>query len=169
MAGWRKRPQNADKQRVRIRDLLSVTSGLLTNGVSGAALNTVDSYAQTFNATSAQAPDVATIYTPSNAQALSAVFSLKRGGSFNAAGVATGGQDGITYLQAEVFNTIGIAPTDWERDLNGNANFGGGASFTARDWANFGQFSAQYGAWNGVQLLPATAMRRCFEYRSGAA
>lgn len=162
-------PQNADKQRIRIRDLLSVTSGLLTSGASGAALNTVDSYAQAFNATSAQPPDVATIYTPNNAQALSAVFSLKRGGSFNAAGVAIGGQDGIAYLQAKVFTPIGIAPTDWERDINGNANFGGGASFTAREWARFGQFSAQYGAWNGVQILPAAAMRRCFEYRSGAA
>jgi CubicO group peptidase (beta-lactamase class C family) len=99
---------------------------------------------------------------------LSAIFSLKRGGSFDAAGVARGGQDGIVYLQAKVFSPIGIAPTEWARDINGNPNFGGGASFTARDWARFGQFSYQYGAWNGVQILPAAAMRRCLEYRSGA-
>jgi CubicO group peptidase (beta-lactamase class C family) len=81
--------------------------------------------------------------------------------------VVTGGRDGIDYLQTRLFNAIGIAPTAWERDINGKPNFGGGASFTARDWAKFGQFSYQYGAWNGVQLLPADAMRRCLEYRAG--
>jgi len=161
-------PQSTDKQQIRIRDLLSVSSGLLNSGVAGSALNTVDSYAQAFIATSAYAPNVATIYTPNNAQALSAIFSLKRGGSFDAAGVARSGQDGIAYLQTKVFTPLGVAPTEWARDANGNANFAGGASFTARDWAKFGQFSYQYGAWNGVQILPAAAMRRCFEYRSGA-
>lgn len=101
-------------------------------------------------------------YTPNSAQALSAIFELSTGGAFDGAGVIRGGRDGIDYLQQRIFSPIGIVPTDWSRDINGKANFGGGASFTAKHWALFGQLSAQLGEWNGRQLISRDRMSRCF-------
>ncbi|MFN9497058.1 MAG: serine hydrolase, partial [Erythrobacteraceae bacterium] len=96
-------PQTDLKAQIRTRDLLSVSSGLLNSGVFGAALNTVDSYAQAFNAPSQFAPGTHAIYTPNSAQAVSAIFELATGGAFDSAGVIRGGRDGITYLQQRVF------------------------------------------------------------------
>jgi len=161
-------PQTDLKAQIRTRDLLSVSSGLLNSGVFGAALNTVDSYAQAFNAPSQFAPGTHAIYTPNSAQAVSAIFELATGGAFDSAGVIRGGRDGITYLQQRVFDPIGVAPTEWSRDVNAKPNFGGGASFTAKDWAVFGQFSAQLGEWQGRQIVSRARMSRCFTYATNA-
>jgi len=161
-------PQADVKAQIRIRDLLSISSGLANSGVLGPALNLVDSYAQALSAPSVYPPGTQAIYTPNNAQAISAIFELATGGRFDNAGVIRGGRDGVSYLQQRVFDAIGIAPTEWLRDVNGKPNFGGGAAFTAKDWALFGQFSAQLGEWQGRQIISRARMSRCFTYATNA-
>lgn len=160
-------PQNEWKQQIRGRDLLSLSSGLTTSGESGPGLNQIDSYAQAVNAASRFAPDTAALYGPNHFQAFGLFFELKSGGSWGSEGV-TGGRDPLDYLQARVFDTIGIRPTAWERDIRGKPNLGGGASMTARHWARFGQFMEQFGQWNGQQVVSAARLQRCVTYRSGA-
>lgn len=160
-------PQLAWKQQIRLRDLLSIHSGLAASGVAGGALNSVDSYAQALYADSRAAPDTGASYNPNHFQAAMAVFELRTGGAFDGIGVVRGGRDPLDYLQTRVLDRIGVRPTDWSRDRNGKPNFGGGAPMTARDWARYGAFVAQHGRWNGTQIVPADLMRRCLDYRPG--
>jgi CubicO group peptidase (beta-lactamase class C family) len=83
-------------------------------------------------------------------------------------GAVTGGRDPVDYLQQKVFGPIGAAPRDWERDIRGQPNFGGGARFTAVDWGRFGQLILQNGRWNGVQVLSEAGVRRCSQFESPA-
>ncbi len=50
------------------------------------------------------------------------------------------------YLRGRVLEPIGI-DLRIGRDADGNPNLPGGAMLTARDWARFGQFVLQRGAW----------------------
>lgn len=161
-------PQPASKAKIRLQDLLSISAGLKASGVSGSALNNVDSYAQAIASPSAFDPGVAAIYTPNNFQAVAALFELSTGGSYNAQGVVTGGQDPLDYLKRRVFDRIGLTVGDWQRDLNGKPNFGGGASLTSREWAKYGQLMLSDGVWNGVQVLPPGLLSRCTTYRTDA-
>ncbi len=161
-------PQPASKAKIRLQDLLSISAGLKASGVSGSALNNVDSYAQAVASPSAFDPGVAAIYTPNNFQAVAALFELSSGGSYNAQGVVTGGQDPLDYLKRRVFDRMGLTLGDWQRDLNGKPNFGGGASLTAREWAKYGQLMLNDGAWGGVQVLPTGLLSRCATYRTDA-
>ncbi|MFN7693215.1 MAG: serine hydrolase domain-containing protein [Burkholderiales bacterium] len=161
-------PQPASKSKIRLQDLLSLSAGLRASGVSGSALNNVDSYAQAVASPSAFDPGVAAIYTPNNFQAVAALFELSTGGRYNAQGVIAGGRDPLEYLKSRVLDRIGLVLGEWQRDLNGKPNFGGGASLTARDWAKFGQLMLNDGAWSGVQVLPPRLLSRCASYRTDA-
>lgn len=171
IAPWRSggsAPDIASKQKIRAANLLSLSGGLANSGQSGLGLNSVDSYAQAINARSSFDPDVAMIYGPNSFQAFLAFFELRTGGTLGANGEISGGRDPLTYLQAGVFDRIGIAPTAWLRDARGKPNFGGGASFRAVDWARYGQFILQNGQWNGQQIISAARIRRCATYESPA-
>jgi CubicO group peptidase (beta-lactamase class C family) len=161
-------PQPAAKAKIRLKDLLSISAGLRASGVSGSALNNVDSYAQAVASPSAYDPGVAAIYTPNNFQAVAALFELSTGGGYNAQGLVTGGRDPLDYLKSRVLDRIGLTVGDWQRDLNGKPNFGGGASLTAREWAKYGQLMLADGVWNGVQVLPPGLLSRCASYRTDA-
>jgi len=161
-------PDNPAKNGVRIANLLSQTAGISNTGESGLGLNNVDSYRQAITARSAAPPDQRLIYGPNSFQALSAAFQLRTGGQLNADGSVTGGTDSLAYLQQRVLSRIGIQPTAWSRDVRGQPNFGGGASFTARDFATYGQFILQRGQWQGVQVLSAERIGRCSSYSNPA-
>lgn len=161
-------PGNARKQDVRHVDLLSQTSGIAAGESAGPELRTVDSYAQAINAISVYAPRTAIIYGPNSFQAFAAAFELSTGGSVGADGTVIGGRDPVEYLQARVFDRLGVVARNWERDIKGNPNFGGGARFTAADWARYGQLVLQNGRWNGEQVLSEAGVRRCSSYETPA-
>jgi len=161
-------PDPGRKQTIRLANLLSMTGGLSNTGVSAGQLADVDSFQQAIAARSGNPPDVAITYGPNSFQAFAAAFELATGGSPTADLGVTGGQDSVRYLQTRVLDRIGIAPTQWVRDIRGHANWGGGAYFTARDWATYGQFILQKGAWQGEQIVPAALIERCSTYRNDA-
>lgn len=70
--------------------------------------------------------------------------------------------DPVAYLQRRVLDEIGIAPVEW-RSRGGDPHLPFGASFTAREWAVFGQFILQGGTWDGEPLLDPDAFVRLFE------
>jgi CubicO group peptidase (beta-lactamase class C family) len=161
-------PDPGRKQTIRLDNLLSMTGGLSNTGASGGQLNNVDSFRQAITARSGNPADEVYTYGPNSFQAFAAAFELATGGSLTADLGVTGGQDSVSYLQTRVLNRIGIAPTQWLRDIRGHANWGGGAYFTARAWATYGQFILQKGAWQGVQIVPAALIERCSTYRNDA-
>lgn len=71
--------------------------------------------------------------------------------------------DPLAYLQRRVLDPIGIAPTRWVRRVGDLPHLPAGASFTARDWAQFGHFILQGGVWDGERLIDADAYARLFE------
>jgi len=156
------------KQAIRNVDLLSMTAGLAAGDAAGAELNTVDSYAQAIGARSLYEPGQALVYGPNSFQAFSAVFELSTGGSVGADGAVTGGSDPVEYLQARVFDRLGVVARDWRRDIRGKPNFGGGARFTATDWSLYGQLILQNGRWNGQQVLSEAGVRRCWSHDAPA-
>ncbi len=71
--------------------------------------------------------------------------------------------DPQAYLQRRVLDPIGVAPTEWVARRGGLPHLPAGAAFTARDWAQFGQFVLQGGRWDGRQLVDSAALERLFE------
>jgi CubicO group peptidase (beta-lactamase class C family) len=161
-------PQSSAKAKIRVRDLLSLSAGLANDGAAGGGLNTVDSYQQAINAPSRFEPGVAAIYTPNSFQALAASFERKTGGQFDAQGVLSGGRDPLVYLTQRVFDPMGLKVGDWQRDINGKPNFGGGAALTAREWAKYGELMRTDGVFDGKRIMPAGLLQRCITYHNAA-
>ncbi len=72
------------------------------------------------------------------------------------------------YAKLRVFEPLGIKIGRWGKDEAGNVNMPGGMMLTAREWAKFGQFVLQRGAWkqpDGTmkQLLKPELLAQCFE------
>lgn len=88
------------------------------------------------------------------------VFGALMMAKFDQAGLD---EDPLSYLQRRVLDPIGIEPTRWTARVGNQPHLPAGASFTARDWAQFGQFVLQGGAWNGEQLVDEAAFLRLFE------
>ncbi|RUM99801.1 class C beta-lactamase-related serine hydrolase [Pseudaminobacter arsenicus] len=61
----------------------------------------------------------------------------------------------LAWPRAALFDPLGMASAIFETDARGT--FAGSSYLyaTARDWARFGQFLLDDGAWNGRQLLPS--------------
>jgi CubicO group peptidase (beta-lactamase class C family) len=154
-------PENTQKQMIRLRDLLDLSSGLSGNGAAGSGIYTIDSYAQAVYDRSRYAPDANLVYTPNHFQAFLAYFEIATGGSAQADGGVVGGRDPGEYIQTTVLDRIGARITEWRRDAEGNPILAGGANMTASDWAKYGQFVLQRGQWNGQQVLPPSSMDAC--------
>jgi CubicO group peptidase (beta-lactamase class C family) len=72
------------------------------------------------------------------------------------------------YATLHVFGPLGISVGRWGKDEAGNVNMPGGMMLTAREWAKFGQFVLQHGAWKQPdgsmkQLLKPELLAQCFE------
>lgn len=72
------------------------------------------------------------------------------------------------YAKLRIFEPLGISIGRWGKDEAGNVNMPGGMMLTAREWAKFGQFVLQRGAWKQPdgsmkQLLQPDLLAQCFE------
>jgi CubicO group peptidase (beta-lactamase class C family) len=144
---WRADPGKAT---VTIRQLLSLTSGL-PGGETGAP----PPYAEAVAGPLTTAPGQRFQYGPAPFQVFGEVMRRK----LQARGSDA---DALAYLQRRVLDPLGVKPTRWAREAAGNPNLPGGAAFTARDWARFGEFVRLGGAWNGAQLVDRAALRETF-------
>lgn len=141
------------KSQVRIRDLLTLSSGLQDspdwNPFGVAQLDIHDLAIN--ESTAPYAPGEAFLYGSTNFVALSVLYERK-----------TGGGDAAQYLHDRVLSRLAIpqGQTDlWTRDINGKPQVAGGASYTARAWGRYGQLWLQGGEWNGEQLLDADLLQ----------
>lgn len=140
---WRDDPQ---KSEITIRHLLTLTSG-----VEGGGMFRPPSYAEAIARPMARAPGAAFEYGPVNFQIFGELMRRKlqryQGGRY---------EDAVEYLKARILEPLDIHPAQWN-EKDGQPTLPSGADLTAREWARFGQFVLQDGAWKGMQLVdPAT-------------
>lgn len=136
---WR---DDAQKRRITIRHLLSLTSG-----IGGGPIARPPTYADAIASPSVAAPGEQFAYGPTPFQIFGEIMRRKLDG------------DPLDYLQRRLLDPIGVRPTHWRRGADGNPHMPSGAGFTARDWAAFGQFVLE----EGRGRVNAHALRQCFE------
>jgi CubicO group peptidase (beta-lactamase class C family) len=130
------------RARITIAHLLSLTSGLAA-GLG----QRPPSYADAVRTPAGAPPGAHFQYGPVSFQIFGEIMRRKLDG------------DPLAYLTRRILDPIGIAPTEWRRGRDGNPLMPQGASFTARDWAQFGKFVID----GGRGQVDRDALARCFQ------
>jgi CubicO group peptidase (beta-lactamase class C family) len=147
-AGWAT-PGGDGRERIRIADLLSMTSGLRFNEAYGAVSDVTRMlYLE---------PDM-----PEFARAQPLVHPVGEFWSYSS-GTANilsriaqdaGGSLGARVVAEKIFKPLGMTSAIVETDEDGTLVGSSYMYATARDWARYGQFLLQEGLWRGQELLP---------------
>jgi CubicO group peptidase (beta-lactamase class C family) len=150
-------PGNDGRERIRLKDLLAMSSGLQWNEAYGAVSDVTSMlYLQRDMAGFARSPPLAHppgeewLYSSGTAVILSRIAqeALAQGGG------ATAGHDLPAFIKGRLFNPLGITTATIEPDERGTLVGSSYMYATARDWARYGLFLLQDGIWQGEELLP---------------
>lgn len=117
------------RNKIAIRHLLTLTSGLQGEG----DVARPPAYLDAITAKAIREPGAKFAYGPTDFQCFGELLKRK----LRAAGKP---EDPVVWLQARLFDTLGVKPTDWKRGRDGNPFMPQGAHLNARDWARFGQW-----------------------------
>jgi CubicO group peptidase (beta-lactamase class C family) len=146
---------NDGREKIRLKELLAMSSGLQWNEAYGAVSDVTSMlYLQPDMAAFARSPPLAHppgeewLYSSGTAVMLSRIAQevLDQG--------ATKAQDLATFVKARLFIPIGITTATIEPDERGTLVGSSYMYATARDWARYGLFLLQDGIWQGEELLP---------------
>jgi CubicO group peptidase (beta-lactamase class C family) len=130
-----------ERRRITIRHLLSLTSG-----IGGGQIARPPTYADAIAAPVVAAIGERFAYGPTPFQIFGEIVRRKLDA------------DPLAYLTRRILDPLGIRPTHWRRDADGNPHLPSGAALTARDWAAFGHFVLE----DGRGLVDREALRECF-------
>jgi CubicO group peptidase (beta-lactamase class C family) len=145
-AGW---PAGDDRGRIRIADLLAMSSGLRFNEAYGAVSDVTRMlYLE---------PDMAKFAREQPSEHPAGEFWSYSSGTANI--LARIVQDaaapqGAAYPRERLFKPLGMTSATLETDATGTFVGSSYMYATARDWARYGLFLAQGGVWRGQELLP---------------
>jgi CubicO group peptidase (beta-lactamase class C family) len=138
------------RDRIRVADLLAMSSGLRFNENYGAVSDVTSMlYLQPDMAGFARAQPLAHpvgeawSYSSGTAVILSRIMQDAAGG------------DGGAFADARLFKPLGMSSAIMEADEHGTLVGSSYMYATARDWAKFAQFLLQEGVWQGQELLPS--------------
>jgi CubicO group peptidase (beta-lactamase class C family) len=143
------------REKIRLKDLLAMSSGLQWNEAYGAVSDVTSMlYLQPDMASFARSPPLAHppgeewLYSSGTALILSRIAqeALDRG--------ETQAQDLATFIKGRLFLPLGINSATIEPDEHGTLVGSSYMYATARDWARFGLFLLQDGMWQGEEMLP---------------
>ncbi len=147
-AGW-PAVSGAGRERIRIADLLAMSSGLRFNEAYGAVSDiTRMLYLEPDMAGFARAQPLAHpagevwSYSSGTANILSRIVQ------------DAAGRVGAEYPAEKLFKPLGMASATMETDEYGTLVGSSYMYATARDWARYGQFLLQDGVWRGQEFLP---------------
>jgi CubicO group peptidase (beta-lactamase class C family) len=157
------------RERIRLKDLLAMSSGLEWNEAYGAVSDVTGMlYLQPDMAAFARSPPLAHppgeawLYSSGTAVILSRIAEDARAqGAGKAKDFATSinapdePQDLASFINVRLFGPIGMTTATIEQDEHGTLVGSSYMYATARDWARYGQFLLQDGVWRGQDLLPA--------------
>lgn len=149
IAAWR---GDAARERITIRELLNLTSGLAVSAGAGVV--------PTYDA-ALRAPVVRSAGTTFDYGAVPfAVFGAVMREKLVQAGMHP---SPLVYLQRRVLDQIGIRPESWTHDVNTMPNLSSGAHFVARDWARFGEFIRAGGVVRGQALVDRATLNESLQ------
>jgi CubicO group peptidase (beta-lactamase class C family) len=143
------------REKIRLKDLLAMSSGLQWNEAYGAVSDVTSMlYLQPDMAGFARSPPLAHppgeewLYSSGTAVILSRIAqeALAQG--------TPEAQDLATFIKARLFNPLGITTATIESDEHGTLVGSSYMYAIARDWARYGLFLLQDGVWQGEELLP---------------
>ena len=143
------------REKIRLKDLLAMSSGLQWNEAYGAVSDVTSMlYLQPDMAGFARSPPLAHppgeewLYSSGTAVILSRIAqeALAQG--------TPEAQDLATFIKARLFVSLGITTATIEADEHGTLVGSSYMYATARDWARYGLFLLQDGVWQGEELLP---------------
>jgi CubicO group peptidase (beta-lactamase class C family) len=147
-AGWS--DSHDGRERIRIADLLSMTSGLRFNEGYGAVSDITrmlylqpDTAGFAHNQPLEHPPGEVWSYSSGSANILSRIVQ------------DSAGKLGAGVARAKLFDPLGMTSATLETDEDGTLVGSSYMYATARDWARYGQFLLQEGVWQGQALLPA--------------
>jgi CubicO group peptidase (beta-lactamase class C family) len=162
-------PGTDGRERIRLKDLLAMSSGLKWNEAYGAVSDVTGMlYLQPDMAGFALAPPLAHppgevwVYSSGTALILSRIAQEAQAqdtgktkdfaASINAAGAP---RDLASFINVRLFGPIGMTTATVEPDEHGTLVGSSYMYATARDWGRYAQFLLQDGVWQGHELLPA--------------
>ena len=144
---WRGNRRGDDRENITVRQLLSLTDGLDHRG----RMARPPTYARAITSQPEHRPGTVFTYHPAPFQIFGELVQRK-----------LNGESPLAYLERRIFDPIGLEYGDWKHGRDGNPHLPSGASITARNWATFGQFILQNGAWEGEQLVDRHAFAELF-------
>lgn len=148
-------PGSDGREKIRLKDLLAMSSGLQWNEAYGAVSDVTrmlylqpDMAGFARSQPLAHSPGQDWVYSSGTALILSRIAQDAR-----ARGAAKS-RDLAAFIKARLFDPIGITTATIEPDEYGTLVGSSYMYATARDWARYGQFLLQDGVWQGEELLP---------------
>ena len=135
-------PSN-NMQAMRIRDLLTMTTGHNEDATGGMRRDTVNWVKGFFALPVEHKPGTHFVYNSAATFMLSAIIQKVTGKKL------------IEYLTPRVFEPLGIQNPTWEDSPEGINVGGWGLKVRTKDIASLGQLYLQKGSWQGKQLVPA--------------
>jgi len=160
LTGWRDDPK---KSKIKVRHLLNLSSGLEPSQKLLQSPFTINKYTAALGVPMTGEPGAQFKYGPSHYFALGELMRRKLAAKANADGDDAKPESPLDYLKRRVLDPIGMRIAFWRHDRARNPHLPNGASLTAREWAKFGEFLRQRGAWDGKQLVKWELLRQCFE------
>jgi CubicO group peptidase (beta-lactamase class C family) len=141
---------DARKSQITIRQLLSLTSGIY----GGSTREPSPSYARAVIIAGAKFwPGQRFQYGPIPYQIFGELMRRK---------LTEKNESVEGYLKRRVLDPIGLKPSRWVKDEDGNIHLPNGANVMAREWAKFGLLIQHQGNWQGRQIVPAKVLQECF-------
>ena len=142
-------PAGDGRERIKLSDLLAMSSGLHFNEAYGAVSDVTamlylqpDMAAFAHNQPLDHPPGEVWSYSSGTAVLLSRILQ-------DAAGA-----NSADFVSQRLFKPLGMTSATMETDEHGTLVGSSYMFATARDWARYGQFLAQDGAWKDARLLP---------------
>jgi CubicO group peptidase (beta-lactamase class C family) len=162
-------PGNDGREKIRLKDLLAMSSGLEWNEAYGAVSDVTSMlYLQPDMAAFARSPPLAHppgeawVYSSGTAVILSRIAEdAQAQGAGKAKDFATSihtpdePHDLASFINTRLFGPLGITSATIEPDDHGTLVGSSYMYATARDWARYGLFLLQDGIWQGRELLPS--------------
>ncbi len=143
--------QGDARKDIKLRDLMSMTSGLSFNEDYGDVTDVTRMlYLEPDMAGFAAAQDAVAApgtkfsYSTGSGVMLSKVLMDRLGAQ----------KKGLQFPREDLFGPLGMRTATFEADEAGTLVGGSYVYASGRDWARFGQFLLQDGVWNGSRLLP---------------
>jgi CubicO group peptidase (beta-lactamase class C family) len=137
------------KARVRLRDLLQLTSGIGFGGLGTA----VPSFEKAAATEPKDEPRKTFTYGGIPLQVFGAVLARK---------LQPCGLSPNAYLHERLLDPIGLRVGSWRTLKDGTQPLPTGAFVTAREWLKFGLLVRDGGTWRKKTIVPRTALARCF-------